>query len=49
MSDILLFPEKEARSVGLLGRRPWATQTSAEPPLGGWGLSQEKDYYNVIN
>jgi hypothetical protein len=36
LPGILLFPEKEAKSVALL-RRGLLTRTSAKPTLGVWG------------
>jgi hypothetical protein len=41
-SDILLFPEKEAKSVALLRRRIPHTPKSAKPTQGVWGLAPKK-------
>jgi hypothetical protein len=40
--EILLFPEKEAKSVVPLRGRPWATQNSAKPTQGVWGHAPRK-------
>jgi hypothetical protein len=40
--EFLLFPEKEAKSVGLLRSGAHTTQTSAKPTLGVWGLAPKK-------
>jgi hypothetical protein len=41
-SGIILFPEKEAKSVVLLCRRLLSTHNSAKPTLGVWGLAPKE-------
>jgi hypothetical protein len=42
IESVLLFPEKEAKSVGLLRRRKLSTQNSAKPTQGFGGLPPRK-------
>jgi hypothetical protein len=41
--NLLLFPEKEAKSVVPLRGKLFLTQTSAKPTLGVWGLAPKKE------
>jgi hypothetical protein len=41
-SQVLLFPEKEAKSVVPLRGSLLVTQTSAKPTLGVWGRAPKK-------
>jgi hypothetical protein len=40
--DVLLFPEKEAKSVVLLRRRHWVTNLPRSGTTGVWGLAPNK-------
>jgi hypothetical protein len=42
VGDFLLFPEKEAKSVCSASRKKLATQLSAKPTQGVWGLAPKK-------
>jgi hypothetical protein len=47
-NGILLFPEKEAKSVCSASQKALAAQPSAKPTLGVWGRAPRKSWANSI-